>query len=109
MKNNGSTEAQKKNSGYVAGLLLGALFGGGSLFFFGTKTGKKLKKQLQEELKEGNIDFEKVAKKTRKKLTKAIKGLNLNEDKTGSKKVLKKLKTSNKKFFKKKGKTSVKL
>jgi len=72
-----SHQIQKKDSSFTAGMLLGALFGGGALFFFGTKTGKKIKKQLQEEFKEGNFDFEAIKKDTQKKIEKLITNSNI--------------------------------
>ena len=70
-------QAQKKDSSFTIGMLLGTIFGGGALFFFGTKTGKKIKKQLQKEFKEGNFDFEAIKKDTQKKIEKLITNSNI--------------------------------
>ena len=71
------SQTQKKDSGFTAGMLMGAIFGGSALFFFGTKTGKKIKKQLQQEFKEGNFDFEAIKKDTQKKIEKLITSSNI--------------------------------
>ena len=70
-------QTQKKDSSFTIGMLMGAIFGGGALFFFGTKTGKKIKKQLQKEFKEGNFDFEIIKKDTQKKIEKLITNSNI--------------------------------
>lgn len=48
MNNNGNS-----NGGFMTGLLLGALIGGGAVFLLGTKKGKKLLKTISEEGLEG--------------------------------------------------------
>lgn len=101
-----SHQTQKKDSSFTVGMLLGAIFGGGALFFFGTKTGKKIKKQLQQEFKEGNFDFEAIKKDTQKKIEKLITNPKIEKliskpssilEKT--KKTKKKKKSTTKRFF----------
>ncbi len=101
-----TSHQQQKDSGFTVGMFLGTLFGGGALFFFGTKTGKKIKKQLQAEFKEGNFDFEAIKKDTQRKIEKLITNSNIDKliskpsttlDK--SKKTKKKKKTNPKRFF----------
>jgi gas vesicle protein len=73
------TQEHKKDSSFTVGMLMGAIFGGSALFFFGTKTGKKIKKRLQEEFKEGNFDFEAIKKDTQKRIEKLITSSNIDK------------------------------
>lgn len=90
-------QTQKKDSGFTTGMLLGTIFGGGALFFFGTKTGKKIKKQLQKEFKEGNFDFEAIKKDTQKRIEKLITNSNIEKIISNPSSILEKPKKNKKK------------
>lgn len=54
MNNNGNNSG----GGFLNGLILGVILGGGAVFLFGTKKGKKLLKTITEEGLDGIADLE---------------------------------------------------
>lgn len=53
-----TNEHQSSSGGFLNGLLLGFLIGGGAVFLFGTKKGKRLLKLITEEGLEGISELE---------------------------------------------------
>jgi hypothetical protein len=72
MTPNPSDQTASRPDGFAAGVVLGTLLGGASLFFFQTKTGQKVYTKLVEEYQSGDLDFDRLQAKTNAKLEEFI-------------------------------------
>jgi len=112
MTNSPNNAKGEGHDGFAAGVVLGTLLGGVSLFFFQTKTGKKVHDRLIAELDNGDFDFDSIKNATNTKLEEFLAGTKIidyveeafakQKDKTGSAKT--NPTKSSKNFFFKKGK-----
>jgi gas vesicle protein len=70
MKRNSDSRVDGQHAGgnFTVGLLLGALVGLGAMFIYGTKKGKKVRKQFEKELTRAGKQAIRVSKKAKKGL-----------------------------------------